>query len=361
MFARSTTASVDWTDIDSLGLVCTPGAVLVDGPYPLEPDEALVPVENAEELRYGYLLSGTGGIRMEDLDATAVALARAADGVVASPTEVRWPVQGTRDVPGSTTVDVLHVAWYGRDLPNVSPLLAFCRAAESTLPAALPRRYGDDDYMRHEMGEAGWTAIERLRIDARHDDIQFMCRALPAVEGTVSSVRTVLDNPRNDWLLRVGLVADGFEEPAEVERLRTLFIAVGEATSADYAKIELTRGIGLSIGRFASVGTQSSPQRQWGHAGFLGLPQQPVWWSWFGPGYVRHLHSRLESPPQGWQVSATDSGYFVGTRDAPATARELRPRGIGRSLTGGWVPQELRVRGNPDGDFVGPRRAKVLP
>jgi hypothetical protein len=263
-----------------------------------------------------------------------------------------------RPAKGSA-VEIIDLAWYGRGGQDV--LARFAAEATSSLPEVIPRRFGEWEPLKSTVAEAGLDAMESARQRAGQDTLLFSC-AYPGTDGAISTVAGEAAAPRQDWMLRVALVATAFTDPAWQERLVALFTQVAGSTNAWYARAQVTAGGQWSGTRVTFTASSERTGIEWtSKEGFLGLPQQPTWLIWFGPAYRPLVADRLDRPPSDWTVTSAAGGTLVQLADHPATLRGLRPHVLGRPVPGGWFGSSLLVRGNRDSMFSGLKPASTLP
>ena len=264
-----------------------------------------------------------------------------------------------------TIVDRLTVAWYvGESVRKPDLLDSYWAVAAEHFPEALISRYGEWEPFAGRVSRSGYEGVDQARRGATQTKLFFTCTALPATEGHVITTQGVTRNARHSTMLSLELLAEPFKHETWRDRLRTLITRVAEAAHASYAKAEVTGGAVMSGSRMASTVAAATVQggQEWSmDDGFLGLPQEPVWWSWFGPEYLPLVRGLLDRPANQWQVMATESGAVLSLSREPETLRTLRSRVLGIPVPSRWVPGSLRVTGR-DGEFFGKLRpARTLP
>lgn len=219
-------------------------------------------------------------------------------------------------------VDVLRLQWYvdSRREPADVPerWLALCRRH---LPQALPRRFGTGEPLRGRLDRDGDAAFVRAYAEA--DTLLFTAGEPPCFDASLGTPRRAARlGPMISHALDVRLdaaVADG--------RVRALFEAAAEAFGTVFASAAPRRDL-LWTGRTLVVDRPDpdeqpylAPLGQW-----LGLPQRPPLWAWFGPRYRRLV-------PRGWERDWVPRDLVARLDEPEPSRRSARrlPRGLGRS------------------------------
>jgi len=214
------------------------------------------------------------------------------------------------------------VTWYERERDMGVVTDRWLRAARAELPEAVPTRFGDSEPLRHRLDLEGDAGLRRAWEAA--DGLLFLT-ARPVVPHAALATRSRSGRARlgdvGAHVLRVAL-------PLDDPRLRAFVVALTTPATV-----------------FVSVNeplAQSSGSGRGGHrylAGlgrWLGLPEEPPRWCWFGAAYTAAL-----TDPGGRQRPWPWRRPRGGGRDE---LPQLEPVCGGGLWTGGaWVPQVMRV------------------
>ncbi len=267
-------------------------------PEPVEPGDLPVQVEPADvdgplaerldacRWSVAVVVRGSGAAGVERAVAFARALA-GSDGVVEDPADGLWTAGTTHRPQPRTerTVDVVELRWYARraDAPADLPQ-RWLDACREHLPAALPRRFGPSEPLRHRFdaeGDAGFAA-------AHGDGLLFYRATPPGYDGSLAG-------DGRGPVLAHRLTVDRTADPAA---LVGLFVALAGATAAFYASASVQRGLTWTGRALYGPGPDDdlflAPAGEW-----IGLPARPVAWSWFGPAYLPLLPRALPTEPAG--------------------------------------------------------------
>ncbi|MFT4108303.1 hypothetical protein [Propionicimonas sp.] len=328
------------------------GLLVIEGPLRVDPDdvpEAVLALTTPTHLYTFDFVDGIG----HDL---ARRLADSLDGVLWDGEVLRAPagalpgvVTPARDEP----VEVVALSWFVPPRAATTPVRLLADAAQRWLPEALPDRFGDTEPFQARLSSAGRPGLEQAW-RTRSDDLLFTCDRLPAVEGSIGTPRR--GNAAPMWDIELQLLGAPFHDESWRRRLQEFFIGLAESAGAVYAMAEVLGGYTLSRGRLWHQG-ESEAGRPWSPEGFCGIAGHPVWWSWFGAGYLPLVADRLAHPSVGWRVAPTATGTLLSLSTEPAGARELQPRLLGLRRPGGWFAPALLPR--PSSRWKTP--ARVLP
>jgi hypothetical protein len=349
--------------VDRSGSRGTSFAFEVRGPFEVAPAE--IPVAaTATALGISTLYpvvvpaASSGNVRVAA--AFCRRLADATDGVVLDPqlatsAAVAWPPASRRasDPPPEGVVDVVRLDWLLRAAAAPEDLAErYLRLCAQLLPEALPvgfgptastgpagpfpsrlDRDGEDAFTkawRTGLGEVTWS------------------QALPCLGGSVDAggpVRrlsmTVLRGPLHDPRWRAALLA--------------LLPALAEESGAFYASAQVLRGFGwdaqgLSEGAHSEVEVPLAPDGGW-----LGLPPEPVWATWFGYPYAELVADTLSS--DGATVEA-GGGLLHLVSEEPVDREQIaafrapigwlaRTTELLRLYPATWLPRELSATRGP--------------
>ena len=361
LFDADVDVDVESVDDQRVLLRAGSGTVTIDGPSAVPVEDVPADARTSVSGGHSYLVTSRG-VTGDVHEALARRIAEAARGVLHSVEGVLWPAPKATRPARDSVVERITLAWYGQSAAGPNPLAALWEQAEGHVPEARPRRFGEWEPLKGNATETGLAGMEQAREAATQTRLFFTCAGYPATEGFVSTRSGVDGNSRHHWMLQLEVVGEPFADPTWRRRLEAFFRGVAQATSTLYAKAEVTGGAIFSGGRMASNAATEKAGVEWSKEdGFLGLPQAPVWWSWFSPGYRPLIAGDLASPPRGWRVADAPSGTFVGLAEAPATVRELRPHVFGKPVPGGWFASNLLTRGSGESLFGKLCPARVLP
>lgn len=214
------------------------------------------------------------------------------------------------------------MTWYERERDMGVVPDRWLRAARAELPEAVPKRFGDSEPLRHRFeaeGDEGlrraWEAADGLLFLASRPVVPHAALAAPSRPG-----RARLGDV-GAHVLRVAL-------PPEDPRLRAFVLALATPATVFVAvdeRLGQQPGSGRGGHRYlAGLG-------QW-----LGLPEAPPRWCWFGEAYTRALLD-----PGGARRSRWWRRRAAGEDDE---LPELEPVAGGGLWSGGaWVPPAVRV------------------
>ncbi|WP_194906392.1 hypothetical protein [Quadrisphaera sp. INWT6] len=214
------------------------------------------------------------------------------------------------------------MTWYERERDMGVVTDRWLRAARSELPEAVPQRFGGSEPLRHRFdaeGEAGlrraWDAADGLLFLAARPVVPHAALAAGPRSG-----RARLGD-MGAHVLRVALPPDDPRLRAFVVALTTpatVFVSVNEP-------LPQQSGSGRGGHRYLA-----------GLGRWLGLPEEPPRWCWFGEAYTGALADPGRRP-RPWRWRGPRGG---GGDELP----QLEPVSGGGLWTGGtWVPQAMRV------------------
>lgn len=316
---------------DTGGLTVVRGArrrysFTIDGPSQVEDED--VPAEVGRVvlgMRYLYsiLVEGTEAFEIPHAVRFARRLADRLDGAVLDQqTDQVWSRSRSRVVPRperQSRVATVEVEWYClRDNLPSDPARAFVSTAERCLPEALPRRFGEYEPLQGNYSDAGvdgfaaaWTAATTTL---------FTTATAPCVAGHLDP-GPAAPRPGRFWSASLTFLADPIAQPGWHAALRRLFVSLADTLSAFYATGEVTRGhIWSGRSLWADSKTEWSIRPLRAREGWLGLPPQPTWWTWFGHPY-REFADLLPTE----RTSATATGILYEAPAQPAAADDLQP------------------------------------
>lgn len=299
----------------------------LEAPKPIEPED--VPEEVTAAMlspRYLYQVVVEGSAEASIPHAVRVArrTAQASDGAVLDQqTGQTWSRGRLRAAPRveSGTVDIVELRWYVRDgFDGAEHARAWTRQAKRWFPEALPRRYGLVEPLQEKYAASGGDEAlagyvsTAAKTGSMVDTMAFFKASQPAVAGHLGTGR------------RPGIASHGLtllREPLGDVRwrdaLRQFFLAFAVETDSILATAEVQRGLrwsGRSIGYDArsETGTYLA-----GRDGWVGLPPEPVWWTWFGREYAPLVAEHLTPS----STASVDQGLFHWRAGAPVDREEL--------------------------------------
>ena len=240
---------------------------------------------------------------------------------------------------GETSADAVHagrltsrppepssseVTWYERERDMGVVTDRWLRAARAELPEVVPKRFGDSEPLRHRFDAEGGAGLRRAWEAA--DGLLFLA-ARPVMPHAALAVGARSGRARlgdvGAHVLRVAL-------PPEDPRLRAFVVALATPVTV-----------------FVSVNEPLAQQSGTGHGAhrylsglgrWLGLPEEPPRWCWFGAAYTDALVDL------GGRRSLRRWRWRRGGGDGERQPSELEPVAGGGLWTGGaWVPQAMRV------------------
>lgn len=314
----------------------------VAGPEPVEAEDVppgLAELHAGTRWVHVVVVQGSSAAGIARAVRFARALATAADGAVYDRNDGIW-LDGTTHRPPvapDRRVDVVAVHWYARRADRPADLAArwldLCRRH---LPAALPRRYGPGEPPVHRFDRDEDFATV---VDA--EDVVFFAGTPPCLAGALAGGVPARPGPVEAHTLTVDrAAADGLVE---------LFVAMAEAAGCVYASAAVERGLSWT-GRtlYHDAGAERSGYLA-GGGEFVGLPPEPVAWSWFGPPYARLVGRDLpgcEPTATGllhrWAEVPPDRDGIVAP--VPWTRPDLLARrdAAGRPVPAARIPRPLR-------------------
>ena len=186
--------------------------------------------------------------------------------------------------------------------------------ARRHLPEALPRRFGTCEPLPMRLETDGPEAF--VQTVATETSTVFFKARTPCIEGSLAGTADRRTTLSHSLSLHRALLS----EPAWRVPLQRLFVSFAEASGSFYASAEVQRGLEWS-GRSVWYGGKAERTTYLARGGvWAGLPPHPVWWSWFGPGYVPLVDDHL--PAQ--QAEVISGGLFHSRSVEPQDRDQLR-------------------------------------
>ncbi|BBX66185.1 hypothetical protein MSAS_53590 [Mycobacterium saskatchewanense] len=267
----------------------------------------------------------------------AKALALATGGVVVDEQTENIPgPKPVRKASRSTTaaVRILDLRWYSpASAPNAPA--EWVETAKKFLPEALPRRFGNVYPLAHRLDRDGGD-----RFISSYCDVAWFDGTYPCLDGGL------YPNERDGILVdRLRLVVDPLEEPRRRNTVRRFFVEYARRRGSILATGEVLRNhklTGHADGNCDLSGSLRGPD------GILGLPANPIWWTWLGEDYLPLVRTYL--PPE--RTTCYSEGVLYVPTENPADRSQLAnlPDPFPTWLRATAVPSEF-------GTSIAPRNA----
>lgn len=304
---------------------------------------------------YSIMVEGTVAIEVPHAVRFARRLAATLDGAVLDQqSDEVWSRSRTRAIARpqrNSRVATVDLEWYclRQNLPD-DPARVFATTVERCLPEALPRRFGEYEPLQGTYSESGVDGFAAAWAAAT--TTLYSTGSPPCVGGHLDAGPSASGRDRF-WSASLTFLADPIAQPGWHAALRRLFVSLADAVSAFYATGEVTRGhiwTGRSLCADDTTEWSIRPLRT--RHGWLGLPPQPIWWTWFGRPY-REFRNLLPAE----RLAATDSGVLYEAAARPTPADQLQPMSQ-------LLPATLFAKPAPNPDHQQPvplRRATEIP
>ncbi|MGY2004978.1 hypothetical protein [Blastococcus sp. SYSU DS1024] len=292
-------------------------AFTVDGPLRVEredvPAEVLARIVGPDVL-FQVTVQDDSGSTATLARRTCTALAKAVDGACYDPQadSVVWPGSPRRRaavVPqGGDRVDALDLEWTTLRAPTPGTVAGLLDLLLATLPEAAPVRFGPFEPLQHRLDTDGPDAF--VRAVMQDDHISWRARR-PFVWGYVGRLSRRDAPTGHRPLHRVGLnvLLPALDDPAWRDEVVHLFGAVAAHLGCFHAQAAVSRGhrgTGLAVGTGTVLPANLADVHGW-----RGLPDHPVWLTWFGHPYTALVAPHLGTAP------------LVRTAEHPDDARPL--------------------------------------
>jgi hypothetical protein len=311
-------------------------AFTVFGPYEIEaedvPDE-VVPHVLDPTTSWRVVVEGSDPADVRPARRFAKGLALAAGGVaVDEQTEDILGARGTRKTtrPTSELVRILELNWYSpASAPNAPTL--WLELARKLLPEALPRRFGSCQPYQHRLdrdGDDGFIASYGAS-QWGHSSASFTATA-PCLDGGLYS------EPWGGLFVdSLGVLAEPLDAPGWRARVRRFFVEYARRRGSVLATGEVLRNLKLAGPPDLSRDLSGLLR---GADGILGLPANPIWWTWLGNDYLPLVREYLT--PE--HTTYYDEGALYAPTDEPADRGQLAalPDPFPKSLRVTAVPSE---------------------
>lgn len=310
-------------------------AFTVFGPHPIDTEDvpaAALPRVLEPTACWRVIIEGSAASEVPAARRFATGLARTTGGVaVDEQTGDLLGTNGNRRVswPSGARVDIVELRWFapaaGRD-PQDGPQ-AWLELAETLLPEALPRRFGNTEPFRYRLDRDGRDRF----LDCHREERWLLgfTTGRPAVGGSLgvpSGSPIIADS--------LSVLAAPLADPRWRTAIRRFFIAYAARRGAILATGELLQGYLLHPGGVSADGVTETRRSMVAPDGVFGLPPDPVWWTWLGNEYLtlvgpRRLIGARRAVGDYLPAVGTrhyPQGAFYAAADAPVHHRDLRRR-----------------------------------
>lgn len=259
----------------------------VFGPYRIEPEDvpaAVLPQVLDPTVSWQVIVEGSIAGEVPFACRFAKKLALAVGGVALDEQSGELLGAGkSRAVPApsSERVSILDLNWYtpaaGTD-PGDGPRL-WLELAESLLPEALPRRFGNYEPFQYRLDRDGPDRFLACYRDEKYL-LGFTTRR-PCLGGNLGVARgapVVCDH--------LAVLTDPLRDPHWRNTIRRFFTTYAARRGAVLATGAILRNYLLRSGGAASDGKTENEPTMSAPDGVYGLPPHPVWWTWLGNDYL---------------------------------------------------------------------------
>jgi hypothetical protein len=300
----------------------------VSGPHDIDPEDVpddVVPHVLEPDAIWQVMVEGSDPAEVRPARRFAKALALAIGGVaVDEQTEEILGVRGARIThrPSSELIRVLDMAWYSpASAPNAAEV--WLELAKKLLPEALPKRFGSVYPLQYRLDRDGDE-----RFISVYADVARFTATLPCIDGGLYS---------NLWggnhVDTLKMTAAPLDDPRWRNTVRRFFVEYARRRGSVMATGEVLRNHKLA----------GPPDHSWdlsdglrGEDGILGLPANPIWWTWFGNDYLPLVVDYL--PPE--HTTFYDEGALYASTEEPSDRGQL-------AALADPIPKALRVNAIP--------------
>jgi hypothetical protein len=267
-------------------------AFSVDGPFRVEREDVPPEVHArivGPDVQFQVSVLDDSGTSVTLARRTCLALARAIDGALYDPQddEVVWPGSSRRRaavVPqGTDRIDALDIEWTTLRAPTHDKVAGLLDLLLTTLPEAAPVRFGPFEPLQYRLDTDGSDAFVRAVIDEDH--LSWRARR-PFVWGHTGrlSLRNAPTGRRPLYRVSMDLLLPALDDVGWREEVVHLFRRVAEHLDCFHGQAAVSRGhCGTGL---ASDGQTVLPTNLANVYGWRGLPDHPVWLTWFGEPYA---------------------------------------------------------------------------
>jgi hypothetical protein len=305
-------------------------AFTVFGPHALEardvPDD-VVPHVLDPTTSWQVVAAGRDSAEVRPARRFAKALAHAAGGVAVD--EQTDDILGPKQIrkttrPGAESVRILDLRWYSPASAPYAPN-AWMETAKKFLPEALPRRFGNVYPLQHRLDRDGDD-----RFISSYCDVAWFDATYPCLDGGLYP---------NEWdrilVDRLRLVAEPLEDPRWRNTVRRFFVEYARRRGSVLATGEVLRNHKLTGPPHPGCDLSGSLR---GTDGILGLPANPIWWTWLGDDYLPLARSFL--PPEHTTMYDEGALYVPTVRPTDRAQLSGRPDPFPKWLRAVAVPSE---------------------
>ncbi|OMC42538.1 hypothetical protein A5745_21560 [Mycobacterium sp. IS-2888] len=292
-------------------------AFTIFGPYEIEPEDVpddVVPYVLEPTTSWQVVVEGSDPAEVRPARRFAKALAVAAGGVAFD--EQTEDILGARAArkatrPAAELIRILDLHWYSpASAPNAPTL--WLELARKLLPEALPRRFGEYYPYQHKLDRDGDEAFISSygRSKGGFYSPSFTA-TLPVLDGGLYAP---------DWggilIDSIRMVAEPLDDPRWRNTVRRFFVEYARRRGCVLATGEVLRNHKLA----------GPPDHSWDLSGLLrdddgilGLPANPIWWTWLGTDYLPLVREYL--PPEHTTYYA--EGALYAPTDEPTDRGQL--------------------------------------
>ncbi len=231
-------------------------------------------------------------------------------------------------------IRILDLRWYSpASAPNAPA--EWVETAKRFLPQALPRRFGNVYPLAHRLDRDGGD-----RFISSYCDVAWFDGTYPCLDGGLYP---------NEWdgilVDRLRMVVDPLEDPRWRGTVQRFFVEYARRRGSILATGEVLRNhrlTGPTDGNCDLSGSLRGPD------GILGLPANPIWWTWLGEEYLPLVRTYL--PPD--RTTRFPEGDLYVPTEKPADRGQLAglPDPFPAWLRATAVPSEF-------GPSIAPRNA----
>lgn len=305
----------------------------VFGPHDVEPDD--LPSEvvvHALDPTVGWrvVVEGSDEVEIPHAVRFAKRLAVASEGVAYD--EQSDDVLGAKKhravkAPSAERVRIVQLEWYSPvAAPPAAPI--WLDLATRYFPEALPQRFGTYEPYQYRYDRDGGAPFTDIY---ERESVTFTC-APPCTGGGL--YRAPYGGLVTDTL---SIFADTLGDPRWRNTIRRFFTEFAARRGAVLATGEVLRnyrryargGVGQDVDTDMSVPLRATD-------GLLGLPADPVWWTWFGTDYLPLVRDHLPAD----RVAQRAEGLLFEAADEPADRAQL-------AASSDPIPRRLRVTAIP--------------
>lgn len=310
----------------------------VFGPHEIEPEDVpddVVPHVLDPTTSWQIVIEGSDPAEVRPARRFAKALARAAGGVaVDEQTEEILGAKRARQIasPGSELIRIVDLQWHSPEsAPDAATL--WLELARKFLPEALPRRFGNVYPLRYRLDRDGDDQF--IATFASHG--AWFKATLPCIDGGLYL------EPWDGILIdTLKMVAQPLDDPPWRNTVQRFFVEYARRRGSVLATGEVLRNHKLSGPPDTSWDLSGSLR---GPGGILGLPANPVWWTWLGNDYLPLVRDYL--PPE--HTTYYDEGALYAPTEEPTDRGQLAglPDPFPASLRVTAIPSEYGPSNTP--------------